>query len=201
MAEIVDTVKKVKNNPKISIDTDIIDMLKYDESGDVLDFVGGEKFLDLPEDVVSELSKYNRVRYRLAKEDEMKRRKEEENNSWKSRISIDEQYASPTERMKIKNPDPEMEYYLATPKKMHLHASKGYEVVPDGNKTSIGLSGENKLATLGETEYVLMQTTKANKAKIAAAKKARNDFIMGNVNSAVEEAAADGNIELVRDND
>lgn len=203
MAEVASAKKEGKMNPKISIDTSIEDMLKYDETGEMLIFDSSpERFADFPKEVVDELSKPNRVRFYMARQSWELEKKEAENGSdWKNDVVIQEQYASPTERMEVKNADPNMSYYLATPQKMHKHAALGYEKVPASSSASIGLSGSNTMGTLGNTEYVLMQTTKENKAKINAMKKEKKDWLMGNINAAAEEAAADGNIALVRDKD
>jgi hypothetical protein len=201
MAEIMSNNVKKKEMVNISIDTSILNVVQYDYEGKDLNFEGGEKFLSLPDEVVSELSKFNRIRYFVAKQERDLEVKAGKDDEWKHKIEITEQYASPTDRMKVKNPDPNMEYYLASPAKMHKHASQGYEVVPASAKASIGLSGENKLGTLGQTELVLMQTTKENKARIEKQKKELKEWRMGNINAAAEQAAADGNIALVRDED
>jgi len=202
MAEVKVNEQKGKVMSNISIDTSMEDMLKYDESGELLVFDSTPgRFMDMPKEIIDELSKANRVRYYMAKRSwELEKKEAENDDGWKNDIVIQEQYASPTERMSIKGADPNLSYYLATPEKMHKHAAKGYSKVAPG-AASIGLSGSNTMGTLGNTEYVLMQTTKENKAKIDAAKKEKRDWLMGNVDAGVEQAAADGNIALVRDKD
>ena len=189
------TVKK-DENPKISIDTNIVDMVQYDEDGKLLDFVGGDKFLELPDEVVKELSKMNRIRYAIARKEWEGEKAAGEEDRWKHQIEIVEQYASPRERMKVKGKDDNYAYYLASPARMHERAAMGYEVVPDGSKESVGLNGGNSLKTLGQEELVLMRTTKENKAKIDAAKKAKKEAMLGNFDAAAIDAANEGKIPI-----
>ena len=168
---------KSTKNPVISVDTKLSTMLQYDQQGKMLTFdTDPGKFKELTKEEMMELSNENRMRYWQAKEI-YKALKEEEDgeNDWKQHISIDEQYASPSERLEVKNPSSGYRYYKASPSKMGKHQKKGYEIVPDSDPAHIGMSGKKKIGTMGKDELVLMRTTEENYQKLQEEKDKQNE--------------------------
>lgn len=161
------------NKPIIDIDTKISIMLQYDQEGKMLTFdTDPGKFKELGRETLRELSNENRLRYSQAKEiNKLLNEEAEEDQSWKDEIKIDEQYASPTERLSVKNGTKGYSYYNAAPGNIGKYQKLGYHIVPDSDPASIGMSGSKKIGTLGRDELVLMRTTEENKKKIDEAKR------------------------------
>lgn len=203
--ETTETKKKPGRKPKISnsskppiisVDTSISDMLKYDSEGHLLSFdTSPEGFKELSDDVVKELSFDNKIRYRYAKEFHSKEAGEEK-EEWKDRIVVTEQFASPNERIKVKNGDPDKVYYLSTPAKMGRHEKEGYRVVPDSSKASIGLSGKKTIGQMGREELVLMETSKENAERLKKTKQAKTEWRKGNIEGSIHELGESLNIDV-----
>lgn len=176
------TTKTTKNsnkskNPIIDIDTKISTMVKYDQEGKMLTFnTDPDRFKELDKEVLKELSHENRMRYAQAKEIyKVLLEEEKEDQSWKDEINIDEQYASPTKRLEVKNPSKGYRYYKANPGNIGQYEQLGYHIAPDSDKASIGMSGSKKIGTLGRDELVLMRTTEENYQKIQEEKKQKRE--------------------------
>lgn len=176
------TTKSTKNsktskNPIIDIDTKISTMVEYDQEGKMLTFnTDPDRFKDLSKDVLKELSHENRMRYAQAKEIyKVLSEEAQEDQSWKDEINIDEQYASPSKRLEVKNPTDGYKYYNANPGNIGQYEQLGYHVVPDSDPASIGMSGSKKIGTLGRDELVLMRTTKENYEKIQEQKREKRE--------------------------
>ena len=188
------TESKISKNPIISVDTKVVDMLKWDSEGKVLDYdTSPEGFKDLPIEVMKELSFENKSRYIIAKQ-LAEAEKGNTDGGWKNDITITEQYASPSERIEVKGKQDGFSYYLATPDKISKHEGRGFRVVPSGSPESIGLSGRNTIGTVGREELVLMKTTAENAAKIKAAKAEKNAKRKGAMYDHVEGVADENNI-------
>lgn len=168
-------MSNMSKNPVISVDTKLSTMLQYDQQGRVLTFdTDPGKFKELGKETLMELSNENRMRYWQAKEIN-KALEADAESDWNNDITIDEQYASPSERLEVKNPSKGYRYYNASPQKMGLHEKNGYHIVPDSDKASIGMSGKKKIGTLGRDELVLMRTTEENYKKLQKRKKEQRE--------------------------
>lgn len=173
---------KSSKNPVISVDTKLSTMLQYDQQGKLLTFnTDPDKFKELTKEEMMELSNENRMRYWQAREiyRSLKEEEEDGDNDWKHDISIDEQYASPTERLEVKNPTPGYRYYKASPSKMGRHEKKGYHIVPDSDPAYIGMSGKKKIGTMGKDELVLMRTPIENYKKLNEEKRKKRERMKG----------------------
>lgn len=190
---------KISNSSKppiISVDTSISDMLKYDSEGHLLSFdTSPEGFKKLSDDVVKELSFDNKIRYRYAKEFYQKEAGEEKED-WKDRIVVTEQYASPNERITVKNADPNSSYYLSTPEKISRHEANGYRMLSDNEKESIGLSGRKTIGQMGREELVLMKTSKENAERLKQEKRKKNEWRKGNIEGSIHELGESLNIDV-----
>jgi hypothetical protein len=180
-------ISKSNDKPIITVDTSIKDMLKYDSEGLLLAFdTSPEKFIQLPVEVMKELSFDNKLRYQQAKEI-AKLEAGEEKEDWKDRVVVTEQYASARDRTTVKDGDPNFDYYVASTGKIGKHERKGYHVAPASDPASIGVSGRKTIGTLGKDELVLMRTPKENKAKLDKIKKAERLRRKGAMEAGVKE--------------
>jgi hypothetical protein len=187
--------QKISKNPIVTIDTSLKDMLKWDSDGRIMDFdTSPEGFRTIPIDQLRELSFENKNRYMMAREIH-RLEVEGQGGDWKQDIIITEQYASPSERIEVKNRQDGFEYYLSTPEKIGKHEANGFTVVPKNGKESIGVSGRNTIGTAGKEELVLMRTTKENAAVLRKKKAERNAFRKGNIGSEAKDIGSQNNIK------
>ena len=188
------TTEKISKNPIVTIDTKVGDMLKWDAEGRLLDFATAEgAFKDLPVEVMKELSFENKSRYMMAKEI-ARLEAGSAGDDWKNDLVVTEQYASPTERIEVKNRRDGFEYYLSTPDKMSKHERDGYSVVKPSDPESIGLSGRNTIGTAGREELVLMRTTAENHQRLKKAAQEKRAFRKGAMINHVHEVGAQNQI-------
>ena len=192
---IIGEKSKISKNPIATIDTKMGDLLKWDTDGMIIDYATSpDRFLEIPVEVLKELSFENKQRYVIAKQLAAIER-EDEPDSWKKDIVITEQYASPTERLEVKGKKNGFAYYISTEGKVGKHEREGYTVVPSGSGESIGLSGENTIKTAGKVEMVLMKTTEENAVRLRAEKDRLNKMRKG---AMVEQVKDVGNRNDIR---
>jgi len=165
MENEVKTAGNPGGNIKITLDTQVSDLVDYDKSGTKLFFDSTPgRFLVLPDDTLKSLSKDNQVAYLMAKVsniEEMKSKASPPTPNFKVRSG----FATATRRLKVDIP-PELlakfHFCWKRPEELQDARGIGYEVVPKGMVETFGNKGADAdraahvVGKEGAEELVLM---------------------------------------------
>lgn len=185
--------KKVIRKVIVGIDKSPEDVLKLASEGHTLFFEDGDDFLELPEEIVSELNGDTKKRYRVAKaiasgEDVM-------GTAVADTLGFSVDYnvrpGSAGETTAVYGKDPNREYHWGRPDKHNKHMAEGYEVDVDPSvSTRFGESGTQK--TLGgqnKREATLYSRPKKVGQELRAKRKALRDSRLLKTQNSAKEAA------------
>ncbi len=163
--EKVEEVKKtgeMKKKEEISIDFTPQEVVSLDKEGYILTFddMPG-RFLDLKENVLNKLSKFNRTSY-LVSEGLHARRKREASNPEDFAtpgLKVNPGYATATARLKVQNMTPGMHPCWKRPDELRQASYDGYTVARGKEiDTFMGEEGDvHKVGAYGQDELILMQ--------------------------------------------
>lgn len=157
--------EKTSETPKyynISIDSKIKEIIDLDSEGYLLSFESDpQRFKKLPDEVVNELSRMNRDRYRTSFEcykGEVDQKDNPENFKTPG-LDITSRYASATARLEVEGKRPGVRYCWASGDDVRKRSRMGYKVCNDPNiKTFHGdPDGVHRVADERGTELVLME--------------------------------------------
>jgi hypothetical protein len=146
----------------ISIETKLKEVIDLDAEGYVLSFESEpDKFKKLPDEVVNELSRMNRDRYRTSYElykGEVDQKDHPENYKTPG-VDITSRYASATARLEIEGQRPGMRYCWATESDVKKRNRMGYQIChdPDVKTFHKDPDGLHRVADERGTELILME--------------------------------------------
>lgn len=138
----------------IAGDTEVKTVLELDVAGKELLFDGRSDFVDLPDEVVSALSRSNKQRYLVAKEF---------HESWRPGEDVSEYFevnrqntGTATNKLDAKLPKG-MRARWTRPELVASRMERGYKIVHQEGKSYVGEhNGVHKISSLGRDELVLM---------------------------------------------
>ena len=150
----------------ISIDNQISDVLKYDSNGKDIYFDDEEgRFLDIPEDVVKELSLITKQRYKLAKKVHEDIVKETEKYGsgieYLSKIKISGKHASATEKLRVHQKEKGMHVCYKRPDEVQSSLADGYRIAKNVKTFNSDVGSVHYVGSYGEPELILMEIPEA----------------------------------------
>lgn len=160
---------KSSNTPtyyNISIDVKLKEVIDLDAEGYILNFESEpDKFKKLPDEVINELSRMNRERYRTSYElykGEVDQKDHPERYKTPG-VDITSRYASATARLDIEGQRPGMRYCWATEPDVKKRNRMGYQIChdPDIKTFHKDPDGLHRVADERGTELILMEAPEA----------------------------------------
>lgn len=158
-------ITRAKSNKVIVLsDMDPDDVLDLDSKGKELLFDGRSDFVQLSDEIVSKLSKDNKLRYNFAREF---------HDSWRDAdgvapegFTVDRQNTgTATQKLEYKLPKG-MRARWTRPELVASRMTRGYKVVHQEGKTYVGeQNGTHKVTNLGRDELILMSIPEAQYKK------------------------------------
>jgi len=163
----------------VSLDTPFETIVQSDAKGMVLLFDTKRDFVQLPDAMVSRLSRDNALRYSHARDfhdvwagdDEL---------AVAAAISVDLQLvAKPTEKLQVDTPD-SLQHRWVRPENVRTRLAKNWSIAGERIKSFIGLTnGVHKIGYNGQTELVLMVKDKEQHLKGYSEQVAKNNKLAG----------------------
>lgn len=163
--------KSTKKEPKVgedkgkvvvSVDNVVKDVLKWDIEGKEIYFEDEvEKFLELPEDIVKELSLITRQRYKIAKSAYNDAVKEKERGGsgieYLSKIKVSGRFASATQKLKVYDQKKGWHQCYKRPDEANMALSEGYRLAKDVKTFNSDVGSVHYVGTHGEPELILFE--------------------------------------------
>lgn len=162
----------------VSLDNSVEQVLKWDREGYRLIFaVEKGAFLDLDEVDMRALGKVNRMAYGFSKEMFETAAYEDPMIDLMQDFSIGFNSGTASDRLKIKNKDPNFTYYWPRPEDVGKYQDMGYAVVQGSNEKTMRTRGRgiHYIGKKGEEELILMKTPNKNAEKIKKERGRLND--------------------------
>lgn len=150
---------------RVSVDTPLSDVLRYDQEGAILSFdVSDGRFLSLDEETIRKLSQVNRTRYDVAADMAEDLAEDNEDESLFLGISIGEDQGQAQARLDVEGLPEDMMPRWERPDRLDDRLREGYKIVKrKGVKTLSNPNGNPTLHTItrnGQTELLLIAKPK-----------------------------------------
>lgn len=189
----------IPNRIDITIDTDPQDVVQYDNERKNLVFSGEPgKFLELPDEVIDQLSNRSKTAYFSAYglHEWYQRNAGEERVS--DHIKVSPRLATATAQLEVSNKDPKMHYCWKRTDEKYLSERDGYRVASDPALKTFREDADNTVRTVGsdgDTELILMKIPKEDfEARQRAISEKSRRRIEGADNQAKEDIRRAGGI-------
>jgi hypothetical protein len=191
------STKKLKSEI-VGVDTSLEDVLKWSKEGRTLFFSEDEDFLELPEEVVRELSLDNRRKYDVARGITFKQDVvgtiEDSLKEWVKDYNIIPGSASA--KTAVSGKDPHKDYRWARKELLGKHIANGYKVTRDPKVKAGDASDTCSFKAIGgeqKPEMVLVERPKDVTLKIKSKRKQQRDsYSQATMDNYVESAARQG---------
>ena len=162
MAEISSSKESLNGKYIVTIDIPVKTVLKWDlENKDIFFDDEEDKFLELSEDIVKELSLVTKQRYKLAKRvyDDAKKDKEKYGDGleYLSKIKISGKHASATQKLKVHQQKKGFHVCYKRPDEVQSCLADGYRIAKDVKTFNSDVGSVHYVGSHGEPELILME--------------------------------------------
>jgi hypothetical protein len=190
---------KIPNRVDITIDTSPEDVVQYDNERKNLIFSGEPgKFLELPDEVIDQLSSRSKQAYFSAYGLHEWYLKNAAEDRVSDRIKVSPRLATATAQLEVTNKDPRMHYCWKRTDEKYISERDGYRVASDPALKTFRQDADTTVRTVGsdgETELILMKIPKEDfEAQQRAISEKSRRRIEGADNQAKEEIRRAGGV-------